>query len=127
MQWDYYGPFGFAAVLSDLGEPMYDLNMKVTADLIMQKEIAIVGTADEVLHKIMRIKETCGYDDFMFTAWFEAGGYSTEEIEEQMQVFAAEVMPVLRRECGGGPTLPESSGQFVPERGLAGVAGSQVP
>ena len=26
-----------------------------------------------------------------------------------MQIFAAEVMPVLRRECGGGPTLPEST------------------
>jgi hypothetical protein len=103
---------------------MYDLNMKVTADLIMQKEIAIVGTADEVVDKIMRIKETCGYDDFMFTAWFEAGGYSTEEIEEQMQVFAAEVMPVLRRECGGGATLPESTVEFVPERVPAGVAAS---
>ena len=124
LQWDYYGPFGFAAVLSDLGEPMYDLNMKVTADLIMQKEIAIVGTADEVVDKIMLIKERGGYDDFMFTAWFEAGGYSTEEIEEQMQVFASEVMPTLRRECGGGPTLTESTSQFVPERGLAGVAGS---
>jgi len=124
LQWDYYGPFGFAAVLSDLGEPMYDLNMKVTADLIMQKEIALVGTAEEVVHKIMRIKESCGYDDFMFTAWFEAGGYSTEEIEEQMQVFAAEVMPVLRRECGGGPTLPESTVQLVPERVAAGLAGS---
>jgi len=124
LQWDYYGPFGFAAVLSDLGEPMYDLNMKVTADLIMQKEIAIVGTADEVVDKIMHIKERGGYDDFMFTAWFEAGGYSTEEIEEQMQVFASEVMPTLRRECGGGPTLSESTSQFVPERVLAGVAGS---
>jgi alkanesulfonate monooxygenase SsuD/methylene tetrahydromethanopterin reductase-like flavin-dependent oxidoreductase (luciferase family) len=122
LQWDYYGPFGFAAVLSDLGEPMYDLNMKVTADLIMQKEIAIVGTAEEVVHKIMRIKEGCGYDDFMFTAWFEAGGYSTEEIEEQMRVFAAEVMPVLRRECGGGPTLPESTVRLEPERVPAGVA-----
>jgi alkanesulfonate monooxygenase SsuD/methylene tetrahydromethanopterin reductase-like flavin-dependent oxidoreductase (luciferase family) len=124
LQWDYYGPFGFAAVLSDLGEPMYDLNMKVTADLIMQKEIAIVGTADEVTDKILRIKQSCGYDDFMFTAWFEAGGYASEEIENQMEVFAAEVMPVLRRECGGGPTLPEASSRVVPERGvLAGVNG----
>jgi len=41
-----------------------------------------------------------------------------------MQVFAAEVMPVLRRECGGGPTLPESTVQLVPERVPAGVAGS---
>ena len=45
-----------------------------------------------------------------------SGGYSTEEIEEQMHVFADEVMPVLRRECGGGPTLPDSTVQFVPER-----------
>ena len=54
----------------------------------------------------------------------EAGGYSTEEIEEQMEVFAADVMPVLRRECGGGPMLPESGGHVVPERLLAGVTGS---
>jgi alkanesulfonate monooxygenase SsuD/methylene tetrahydromethanopterin reductase-like flavin-dependent oxidoreductase (luciferase family) len=121
LQWDYYGPFGFAAVLSDLGEPMYDLNMKVTADLLMQKEIAIVGTAEEVIRKILRIKETCGYEDFFFTAWFEAGGYRTEEIEEQMAIFATEVMPVLRRECGGGPTLPESTVQLVPERVPAGA------
>jgi hypothetical protein len=103
---------------------MYDLNMKVTADLIMQKEIALVGTADEVVQKIMRIKKACGYDDFMFTAWFEAGGYATEEIEEQMEMFAAEVMPTLRRECGGGPTLRESTVQVSPEHVPAGVAGS---
>ena len=61
----------------------------------------------------------------MFTAWFEAGGYRTEEVEDQMQLFAAEVMPVLRRECGGGPDLPESAVQLVPEAASAGtVAGS---
>ena len=125
LQWDYYGPFGFAAVLSDVDEPMYDLQTKITAELIMQKEIAIVGTVEQVIDKIMRIKQTCAYDDFLFTAWFEAGGYSTEEIEEQMQVFAAEVMPVLRRECGGGPTLPESAVPLVPEQVSAGtIAGS---
>lgn len=121
LQWDYYGPFGFAAVLSELDEPMYDLQMKVTADLIMQKEIAIVGTPQQVVEKIMRIKERCGYDDFMFTAWFEAGGYTTEEIEEQMRIFASEVMPALKQACGGGASLPESTVQLVPERALAGA------
>ena len=24
----------------------------------------------------MKIKEICGYDDFMFNAWFELGGFS---------------------------------------------------
>jgi hypothetical protein len=99
--------------------------MKITADLIMQKEIAIVGTVDQVIEKILRIKQTCNYDDFLFTAWFEAGGYRTEEIEDQMQLFAAEVMPVLRRECGGGSSLPESTVQLVPELVSAGaVAGA---
>lgn len=41
-----------------------------------------------------------------------------------MQIFAAEVMLVLRRECGGGPTLPESAVALVPERVPAAVAGS---
>jgi hypothetical protein len=104
---------------------MYDMQMKVTADLLMQKEIAIVGTVEQVIEKIMRIKHTCNYEDFLFTAWFEAGGYSTAEIEEQMQLFATEVMPVLRRECGGGPALPEATVQLVPESMSAGaVAGS---
>src|SRR3989475_9594414 len=101
---------------------MYDLNMKATADLIMQKEIAIVGTADEVVDKIMRIKERGGYDDFMFTAWFEAGGYSPEEIEEQMQVFASEEMPTPRRGGGGGASAFESTQQRVAGGGLAGGA-----
>ena len=58
---DYYGPVGFAAVLSDLGEPMYDLNMKVTADLIMQKEIAksrSTASYRKQLRREMRLTES---------------------------------------------------------------------
>jgi alkanesulfonate monooxygenase SsuD/methylene tetrahydromethanopterin reductase-like flavin-dependent oxidoreductase (luciferase family) len=125
LQWDYYGPFGFAAVMAELDEEPYPLTMRITADILMQKNIAMVGTPDQVIDKILSLKRACGYDDFMFTAWFEAGSYSTEEIEEQMQIFAAEVMPVLRRECGGGPSLPESTLQLVPERQPVGApAGS---
>jgi len=113
LQWDYYGPFGFTAVLSEAGEPMYDLNMKVSGDFMREKQILIDGTANEVAEKIMRIKETCGYDDFMFNAWFELGGFSGEEIEQQMQLFAEEVMPTLRKQCGGGPSLPESTVNFA--------------
>ncbi len=120
-QWDYYGPFGFAAVLSDLGEPMYDLHMKIPADLIIQKGIALVGTPDQVIEQILRIKQTCNYEDFFFTAWFEGGGYRTEEVEEQMHLFAEQVMPVLRRECGGGPALPDSTVHLVPEHMTTGT------
>ncbi len=109
LQWDYYGPFGFTAVLADAGQPMYPLDMKVTGDLLREKEILIDGTPEQVVEKILRIKQSCGYEDFMFNTWFELGGFVGEEIEEQMQIFAEEVMPILRREGGGGPNLPEST------------------
>lgn len=112
LQWDYYGPFGFTGVLSEAGEPMYPLDMVVTGDFMRKKEILIDGTAAEVIEKLMRIKETVGYDDFMFNAWFELGGFSGAEIEEQMQIFAAEVMPALRKACGGGPNLPLSTANY---------------
>jgi hypothetical protein len=38
-----------------------------------------------------------------------------------MEMFAAEVMPTLRRECGGGPTLRESTVQVAPEHMPAGL------
>ena len=48
-----------------------------------------------------RIKESCGYEDFAFNAWFEKGGFQSKEIEDQMQYFAEEVKPLLARACGG--------------------------
>jgi alkanesulfonate monooxygenase SsuD/methylene tetrahydromethanopterin reductase-like flavin-dependent oxidoreductase (luciferase family) len=116
LQWDYYGPFGFAAVLAEADEPFYDLDMKVTADLLRQKEVAIHGSKDFVIEKIMKIKEQCGYEDFMFHAWFELGGFHPEEIEAQMQYFSEEILPVLRRECGGSPELPESTADLGLDR-----------
>lgn len=103
LQWHYYGPFGFAGVLADEGEGPIDLTQRVDVDRLFKKEIALFGTPDEVTEAIMRIKTSCGYDDFMFHAWFEKGGFAGEEVEEQMRCFAAEVMPQLRRACGGSP------------------------
>jgi alkanesulfonate monooxygenase SsuD/methylene tetrahydromethanopterin reductase-like flavin-dependent oxidoreductase (luciferase family) len=71
LQWDYYGPFGFAAVLAEADEPMHALDMRVDADMLMKKEIALFGTPAEVAEAIMRVKESCGYEDFMFHTWFE--------------------------------------------------------
>ncbi|CQD23910.1 F420-dependent methylene-tetrahydromethanopterin reductase [Mycobacterium lentiflavum] len=109
LQWDYYGPFGFAAVLAEADEPVYDTDMKVTADLLRQKEVAIHGSKQYVIDTIMKVKDQCGYEDFMFNAWFEMAGFAGEEIEAQMQYFAEEIMPVLRKECGGSPQRQESS------------------
>jgi alkanesulfonate monooxygenase SsuD/methylene tetrahydromethanopterin reductase-like flavin-dependent oxidoreductase (luciferase family) len=107
LQWDYYGPFGFAAVLADADEEKLALDKKVDANTLLKKEIAIFGTAAEVTAAIMRIKESCGYQDFAFNTWFETGGFSSAEVEDQMQYFAAEVKPQLARACGGQVQNPQ--------------------
>jgi hypothetical protein len=83
--------------------------MKVTADLLREKEIAIHGSKQYVIDTIMKIKAECGYDDFLFGAWFELGGFTGGETEAQMQYFAEEVMPVLHRECGRLPRSESSA------------------
>src|ERR1700744_4162789 len=106
LQFDYYGPFGFGAVVARLNEPMFDLNKRVTAEILREREIAIQGSKQFVIDKIMKMKNEIGYDDFCFLGWFELGGFEGAEIEDQMQLFAEEVMPVIARECGGKVELP---------------------
>lgn len=107
VQWDYYGPFGFASVLADADEEKLDPAKKVDPALLLKKEVALFGTPSEVTAQIMRIKESCGYEDFAFNAWFEKGGFQSKEIEDQMQYFAEEVKPLLARACGGQVQNPE--------------------
>jgi hypothetical protein len=115
VQWDYYGPFGFAAVLADNEQEATQLDRKVTAEELRRKGVALHGSVDYVIEEIMKIKNIAGYDDFMFNAWFELGGFEGSETEDQMAVFAEEVMPVLRRECGGSPPEVESTVELVPD------------
>jgi alkanesulfonate monooxygenase SsuD/methylene tetrahydromethanopterin reductase-like flavin-dependent oxidoreductase (luciferase family) len=125
LDWEYYGPFGFAAALAEAHEAPYPLTMKVTGDLLLEKEVAIAGTPEHVIEKIMRIKEAIGYEDFLFGCWFEGAGFTNEETEEQMELFASEVMPVLAKECGGQVRNPETGLDFSPGRSarVAGAAG----
>ncbi len=113
LQWDYYGPFGFAAVLARADEEKMALDQKVDANTLLEREIAIFGTPAEVAAAIMRIRDMCGYEDFAFNAWFETGGFSGKEIEEQMQYFAEEVMPLLARACGGQVENPPLGVDFA--------------
>lgn len=106
-QWDWYGPFGYAAVLAEGDEPFGDLRQRVPASRVREKGIALIGSKQFLIDSIMKIKEECGYDDFAFSSYFEMNGFSGQETEEQMQYFAEEIMPALRRECGGSPELPE--------------------
>jgi hypothetical protein len=53
------------------------------------------GSKQYVIDTIMKMLKECGYDDFCFLGWFELGGFRAQEVEEQMQIFAEEVMPVM--------------------------------
>ncbi|MGH8595508.1 MAG: hypothetical protein ACREXT_02480 [Gammaproteobacteria bacterium] len=96
-------PFGFAALLAAANDDFLDLRTKIPPELLLQKEVALFGTPDEVVTKIMRIKDEVGYEDFMFHAWFELAGFSGRETEDQMRYFAETCMPMLHRACGGRP------------------------
>ena len=100
-------------VVARLNEPMFDLNRRVTAEMLREREIAIQGSKQFVIDKIMKMKTECGYDDFSFLAWFELGGFEGRETEDQMQLFAEEVMPVIARECGGKVELPSVGIDYV--------------
>lgn len=113
VQWDYYGPFGFAALLSDATDDLLDLRTKITPESLIRKEVALFGTPDEVVEKIMKIKDQVGYEDFMFHAWFELAGFVGEETENQMRYFAETCMPALHRACGG--RAPRTQDFLVPD------------
>lgn len=115
LQWDYFGPFGFSAGLAMPGEKIpHDL--KVNADYLRHdRKMALHGSVDEIIEELLRLKTDIGYeDDYAVMCWFELGGFSGTEIEEQMQCFAENVMPVLERECGGRPELPLSHVSLQP-------------
>jgi alkanesulfonate monooxygenase SsuD/methylene tetrahydromethanopterin reductase-like flavin-dependent oxidoreductase (luciferase family) len=121
LEWNFYGPFGFTAGLAEADEPPYDLSMRVSGELLRTKGAVIVGTAEAVTERILRVKETLGAEDFLILCHFEMPGFRGAEIDEQMYRFAADVMPVLRRACGGSPPLPESSVALVPNGVAQGV------
>jgi hypothetical protein len=116
MEWNYYGPFGFTAGLADADEAPYPLDMRVPGALLRQKEAALVGHADEVTAAVLRMKEAVGAEDFLLLCHFEMPGLRGVEVEAQMARFAEQVMPELRRACGGSPELPVSTVELVPRQ-----------
>jgi alkanesulfonate monooxygenase SsuD/methylene tetrahydromethanopterin reductase-like flavin-dependent oxidoreductase (luciferase family) len=71
------------------------------------------GSSQQLIDGLMGVKESGGYADFPCCVLFGGPGFTWEEEEEQMHAFAQDVMPVLVRECGGTPTLPEPSVQWT--------------
>ena len=79
------------------------MDRKVTAEELRRKGTALHGSVQQVIDGIMSVKEICGYEDFLFNAWFEHGGFSGTEIEDQMMGFAENVMPCCAGSAAGRP------------------------
>ncbi len=108
--WNWYDPFGFGVLVNG------DQSIPTKPEDLEDKGLSIVGSKDQVIDGIMSIKNDVYPDsDFYFNCQFEGSGLSSEENEEQIQFFAEEIAPVLRRECGGGPDLADSTVSHVPD------------
>jgi hypothetical protein len=91
--------------------------------MLLEGEIVLYGSPARIVEQIMRIKESCGYEDLMFAGLFEKAGFEGREIEDMMQYFAEECAPALRGACGGPPrdvggaTGPALARELEPLRG----------
>lgn len=96
--WSYFGPFGFASVISDVDEDPIDPDTIVTADMLIERDIAMVGDTDELKDKIAKFYETLQFDDYNFEAWFEVAGIQPEEANAQLKHFGENIIPWMREE-----------------------------
>ena len=87
LQWDYYGPFGFAAVLADADEDPYPpRHCAVTADLLIDKQVAIVGNPRSGGRaESWRSRKASATKTSSSPPGLRFGGYSHEEVEHQMR------------------------------------------
>lgn len=105
---DFFHPFGLASSLVPDGG-------RVTPERLIELGINIYGSRQQVLDGLLEMKEAAYSDgDFVVNLQFEHGAATYDEAEEQMQYFAEELMPELRRECGGAPDLPDSTVNLDP-------------
>ena len=116
VQWDYYGPFGFAGVLAEPGETV-DIGRKVTAEELRatrRRHPRLGRPGDRGDHEDQgRSAATTTSCSTPGSSWAAS---RAAEIEDQMRCFAEEVMPVLRARV-------RRPGRVPGERRLAGARG----
>lgn len=90
--WDYFGPFGFNQPITG------DVEKRITADMFLDTDFAITGDSDEITDQVSTLKESTGVEDLNLLVFFEAGGITGEEADEQLANFAEDVVPYLEEE-----------------------------
>jgi natural product biosynthesis luciferase-like monooxygenase protein len=65
-----------------------------TWDAVVQGGAVIAGSPDQVVDRIGRISELCGFTHYL--GWTRIGGLAHEKVTRSMELMAAKVMPQLR-------------------------------
>ncbi|WP_118179561.1 LLM class flavin-dependent oxidoreductase [Paraburkholderia phosphatilytica] len=63
------------------------------ADDVLRSDYVVIGTVDECIHQLRRIRSGLGCDYFSASFWF--GALAHEQVMQSMRRFATHVMPVL--------------------------------
>lgn len=97
-EWSWYEPFDFYTpelFSKHTGDDSwYDHEgLGYPAELIVGHDIAIAGTADEVVEKLRYLKEEVGFEDFTVDVEFGGRGLDHEVTMNQMEAFAEDVLP----------------------------------
>jgi hypothetical protein len=129
LQFDYYGPFGFGAVVARLDEPMFDLNKKVAAQMLRDREIAIHGSKQYVIDTIMR----CATNAFTTISASSAGSSSAASTPRRSRADAdlrrggdANPRARMRRQGRTAGTRPRSGRLSAPGVGRGADDGKQA-
>jgi alkanesulfonate monooxygenase SsuD/methylene tetrahydromethanopterin reductase-like flavin-dependent oxidoreductase (luciferase family) len=80
--------------------------MRLTGSLFEQMGVTLHGSKERIIDGLMTDFQLGGFEDYHVFPVFEAAGMTGKEAEDQMHMFAEEVMPVLQAECGGSPQSP---------------------
>ena len=114
VEWDNHAGFGYSAEsFADESENIPP-GTRATGEMMIERDVIIIGTPDEVVEKILRLNEQVGFEDFCLVSWFENNGYTTEETQENMRWFAADCMPQLAAAPGGLLVNPELGVDLTP-------------
>lgn len=106
-EWGWYEPFDTYTpelLSKHTGDDRWYDHEKLGHDpeLVIEHEIAMVGTAEEIVEKIINMKELVGYeDDFCMDFEFGARGLSEDVTIEQMKAFGEKVIPHVEEEFPG--------------------------
>jgi hypothetical protein len=87
--WNYYRP------LIPVAGAFEDINAGdwIHGDQIIDHDMMVVGTTDEIIEEIDTMLTEIGYENFAFGAFFDTPGITIKEEEQQMESFASDVMP----------------------------------